>query len=157
MSDEPEIIPAESPVEDTPPEVVYTLWVRKNPSPSTLASRHLVPEGEPGPDGAEQMTEEEFANWLSTQSEPVALSEEIPQEVTNAQFRVALVLSGISLAAIDSALTSMSEPQRSVARSWWDYANNFKRSNSLIAALAPSFGLTPDRVDKLFILAAQQE
>lgn len=79
----------------------------------------------------------------------------VPEEVTNAQFRVALIESGIMPAQVDGAIAAIPDAKaKAIAVARWEYANHIRRSDPLIAALAPAFGLTSAAVDQLFFLAA---
>jgi hypothetical protein len=77
-----------------------------------------------------------------------------PQSVTPRQMRIALVLSGISLATIEGMIESLPEPQRSITRITWEYSIEFQRNNQLLVSMAPALGLTEVQVDDLFLLAS---
>lgn len=79
----------------------------------------------------------------------------VPDVVTNAQFRRALIRSNIMPSSVLAAIEAMpTGATREEARTQWEYANTIERGNPLIAQLAPAFGLTSAQVDSLFILAA---
>lgn len=73
--------------------------------------------------------------------------------VTPRQIRLALILSGIPLSVIDSAIDSLDEPQRSIARVSWEYSTEIDKNHPLIESMLPLVGLTPSQVDALFALA----
>ena len=78
-----------------------------------------------------------------------------PAEVTNAQFRLALIDSGIMPDSVLAAIRAIADPvARARSLALWEYANHIQRANPLIAQLAPAFNLTDAQVDDLFRLAA---
>lgn len=99
----------------------------------------LVPEGI-------EFTEVEYNQFFMQQ-------EQVPQIVTNAQFRLALIESGQSISAINAFINSKEEPLRDVLNSLWEYANHFERQNTQLIAMAELLGLTSEQLDDLFILA----
>lgn len=90
----------------------------------------------------------------------VNFSAPIPQvdttipDVTPRQIRQALILNGVSLAQIDTALNSLSEPTRSLAQVEWEYSISFQRNRPLVANVAAMLGWTPDQLDTLWRFAA---
>lgn len=78
----------------------------------------------------------------------------VVQAVTPRQMRIALVMSGISLDAIEAVIESLPEPTKTVTRVTWEYSVEFQRSNPLLNAMAPALGLTKTQVDSLFALAS---
>lgn len=77
------------------------------------------------------------------------------QLVSPRQMRIALVMSGISLDIVESAINSLPEPNRTVAKITWEYSIEFQRNNPLLVAVAPALGLTSKQVDDLFTLASK--
>lgn len=73
--------------------------------------------------------------------------------VSARQIRTALVLSGISISIIETALQSLPEPDKSVATIAWEYSNDFFRDNPLVNSLAPLLNLTEEDLDNLWTLA----
>lgn len=73
--------------------------------------------------------------------------------VSARQIRTALVLNGISISTIESALTSLPEPDKSIASIAWEYSNDFYRDNVLVNSLAPILNLTEEDLDNLWNLA----
>ena len=69
--------------------------------------------------------------------------------------RIALVMSGISLDIVESAINSLPEPNRTMAKITWEYSVEFQRNNPLLVAVAPALGLTSKQVDDLFTLASK--
>lgn len=90
--------------------------------------------------------------WVtfSPPPQPIA-SPPVPEQVTNAQFREALIDVGIMPDQVDAVIEQIQDPLvKAKAKSRWNYANHIERSNPLIAALAPAFGMTDGQVDNLF-------
>lgn len=79
----------------------------------------------------------------------------VPQiaDVTPRQIRQALILSGVLMADIDSALASLPEPTRSLAQTEWEYSVSFKRSRPLVDSVRQMLGWTNAQVDALWALA----
>ena len=78
---------------------------------------------------------------------------EVPQVVTPRQMRVALIMSGTSIASIEAMIDALEEPQRSIVKTTWEYSTEFKRDNEILNSMAGQLGLAQDDVDNLFILA----
>jgi len=77
-----------------------------------------------------------------------------PEVVSMAQARKALILSGISIASVDAAISSISDDQeRELTQTDWEYSTSVRRESPLIASLSPALSLTSEQVDDLFILA----
>lgn len=74
-------------------------------------------------------------------------------DVTPRQIRQALILSGVSLSTIDSAIDAMPEPTRSLARTEWEYSNAFERNRPLVKQVGIAMGWTDEQLDNLWILA----
>lgn len=73
--------------------------------------------------------------------------------VTPRQIRVALIMSGISIASIEAMIDALEEPQKSIVRATWEYSTIFERDNEILNQMAPLIGLSQSQVDDLFILA----
>lgn len=73
------------------------------------------------------------------------------QEITPRQVRLGLLSIGVSLAAIDAAIDSLDEPQRSVAQIDWKYAIAFKRDNPLVQTIGAMLGKTAAEIDQLWL------
>lgn len=81
-------------------------------------------------------------------------SELVPSEISNAQFRSALILSGIMPGIVLTTLLSIQdEVPRELAIAKWEYANFVERDHPLIATMAGKFGLSDTQVDELFRVA----
>jgi len=77
----------------------------------------------------------------------------IPQSVTPRQFRVALIMSNISMQSIEDMIAALPEPDQSIVRTTWEYSTVFERDNTILNNMAANMGLTQQEVDNLFILA----
>nr|WP_315467160.1 hypothetical protein [uncultured Undibacterium sp.] len=91
--------------------------------------------------------------WDGTVIVPAQLPIVVPVAVTMRQARLALLQAG-KLSAVNAAIASMSGIQGEAARIEWEFSNEVKRAQPLVAALAPVLGMTSDQLDQLFITAA---
>jgi hypothetical protein len=79
----------------------------------------------------------------------------VPQSVDNAQARMALIKSGISIATVDAAIQAIPDAvERELAYAQWEYRATVRRDSELLVSLAGAIGLTNEQVDDLFRLAA---
>ena len=96
-------------------------------------------------------------DWLAAGNTPEpadpAPPAPVPQSVTMRQARLALLGAG-KLAAVESAIDALPEPQKTAARIEWEYSNELHRNRELVQALAPALGLTSEQLDTLFITAS---
>lgn len=74
-------------------------------------------------------------------------------DVTPRQIKQALVLSGVSLEMIDSALATLPEPTKSLALIEWNESNMFVRSRPLVASVGQMLGWTSQQLDDLWLFA----
>lgn len=77
----------------------------------------------------------------------------VPAGVSMAQARHALLEAGL-LVAVNTAIDSMPEPQRSVAKIDWQFRATVERASTLVQHLGPAIGLDDAGLDALFIRAA---
>lgn len=77
----------------------------------------------------------------------------IPQVVTMRQARLALLSDGL-LANVETALASLSEPDKSAASIEWEYSQTVERQRPFVLTLGALLGLTSIELDDLFILAS---
>ena len=83
------------------------------------------------------------------------LTPPIPESVSARQIRLWLVQHGISLAQVDAAIDSITDPlQRDSVRVEWDYAPYVERTHPMLIPLAAALGLTAEQVDQAFIEAS---
>ena len=79
----------------------------------------------------------------------------IPQSVSMAQARKALVLGGVSMASVAAAIAAISDTtQRELAQIDWEYSTTVRRVSPLVESLGPSLGLTDAQIDALFVAAS---
>ena len=102
-----------------------------------------------------------FSFAIADGADPFALAQTadenaplVPRAVTMRQARLALLGAG-KLAAVDAAIDSMPEPNKSAARIEWEYSNEVQRHNGFVSALGPALGMTSAQIDQLFIAAAK--
>lgn len=89
---------------------------------------------------------------ISFVSEEIVEISYIP-DVTPRQIRQALILSGISMASIDEALASLSEPTKSLVMAEWEYSIAFQRSRPLVTQVGQMLGWTSEQLDNLWLFA----
>ncbi len=73
----------------------------------------------------------------------------VPQSISMAQTRVALRQAGL-LNAVEAAIASGDAATGDA----WEYSSELRRDSELVATLGTSLGLSPERIDALFIAAA---
>jgi len=73
--------------------------------------------------------------------------------VTPRQIRQALIYSGVSLDMIESALNSLPEPMKSLAKTEWEYSTLFDRRRQLVNQMGVMLGWTSEQLDQLWIFA----
>lgn len=77
----------------------------------------------------------------------------VPRIVTMRQARLALLEDG-KLAAVETAINALPEPQRSAARIEWDYSSEVHRDREFVQTLGAALGLEDAALDDLFTQAA---
>jgi hypothetical protein len=96
---------------------------------------------------------EEGQTLVIEDSEPT-LPDSIPQLVTMAQARKAMILSGVSIADVDAAIAGIADPtEKALAQTDWEYSTTVRRDSDLVISLAPALNLTTEQVDAMFVLA----
>ncbi|OPX57077.1 hypothetical protein SAMN02745127_02061 [Oceanospirillum multiglobuliferum] len=87
--------------------------------------------------------------------EPEFQPEPIPQKLSRAQARGALILAGL-IDHVQPALDAIEDPlQRALAQNDWDNRMEFERTHPQLLAIADALGLTDDQLDQLFIKGAK--
>jgi len=87
----------------------------------------------------------------STDTEPELPESKPTPPITARQLRLCLVLNGISLDLVESAIDSIEDKtEREVARIEWEYATVFERSHPLIEQIGTSLGLTTEQIDEMW-------
>jgi len=80
---------------------------------------------------------------------------EVPAQVTMAQARKALIMSGITIASVDAAIDAIADAtEREIAQTDWQYRDTVRRDSDLVTTLGTELGVTEQQQDDLFILAA---
>jgi hypothetical protein len=74
-------------------------------------------------------------------------------DVTPRQIRQALILSGITIEQVDTALDALPEPTRSLAKTEWEYSISFQRDRPLVASVGQMLGWTSQQLDDLWNFA----
>lgn len=111
-------------------------WDGESPFDVSPHSLRLVPEPEPAPEPEEPQG-------------PV-----IPSYVTPWQAREALRLAGL-LPSVNTHIEGLGENHQVYIA--WHYAERIARNSPLVASLAPTFNLTEQQLDDLFIVAGAQQ
>lgn len=101
--------------------------------------------------GAAELVEMSAAEIDSHINPPVVAP--VPSIVTMRQARLALLEAG-QLAAVETAINALPEPQRSAARIEWDYSSEVHRDRAFVQTLGAALGLDSDALDALFTQAA---
>lgn len=118
--------------------------------------------GDSAPEGYTERTADEYRAIVDAAGpvpvQPVGTpAPQVPAQVTNAQFRAALIDAGILPSQIDAAIAAIPDnTMRLKASEWWQYANYIERGSGYVASFAPGFNLSPAQVDALFISASTQ-
>ena len=84
---------------------------------------------------------------------PIGYQDPVPSQVTMAQARLALNAIG-KLTAVDTAIATLPEPQKTQATIKWDYSSYVSRTDPFTLELGAALGLSSDQIDQLFIAAA---
>jgi hypothetical protein len=100
----------------------------------------------------DSMSEQEIAEKLVSYAKAPAA--EVIADVTPRQIRQALILKGVSLAQIDTALNSLPEPTKSLALAEWEYSTAFQRHRPLVAQVGQMLGWSSNDLDSLWKFAA---
>lgn len=124
--------------------------------------------GENIPSDAVEITDEQHAALLQGQTDGQEIAGDgsgfpilvdrvqvavVPRIVTMRQARLALLADG-KLAAVETAINALPEPQRSAARIEWDYSSEVHRDRAFVQTLGAALGLDSDALDALFTQAA---
>lgn len=96
---------------------------------------------------SEQAIAEKLAEFSAPPAAPVILP------VTPRQLRLAIIMSGLSISQIDSAIALLSEPDRSIASTEWEYSLSFERNHPLVDEIGAILGKTSEEIDAVWLLA----
>jgi len=91
-------------------------------------------------------TEEDVEDAKNPPPAPVP----VPESLSQREFRLALIDTGISESQIVTQLEKLEEPARSKAKIDFDRAARIERSYPLVTQIASAFGLSDAEVDDLF-------
>lgn len=111
----------------------------------------------PAHDPATQRAVEGPPSWQGDRWVQVWAIEALPAPVavSRKQARMALVLSGIALSAVQLAIDAIEDDtQRALAQIAWDDAVEYRRDDSFLMLLSGMLGLNDEQLDGLFILAS---
>ncbi|KAB2673895.1 MAG: hypothetical protein DVB31_02950 [Verrucomicrobia bacterium] len=95
-------------------------------------------------------------NWIVTpkvDTQALPPPPTVPVEVPLWAFRAVLTVRGINT-QVDGLIASLPEPDRTVARTQWEFGNYIVRGHPLIAALGAQIGMTTADIDEVFRLAS---
>lgn len=118
------------------------------------------PQGWIQSEEAPQITGTQVAQWqngwavLDEYPQPPPAPVIIPAVVTMAQARKALILGGISIASVNTAIDGIVDAtERELAQTDWEYSATVRRDSALVTSLGPILDLTDEQIDDLFLLA----
>jgi hypothetical protein len=78
----------------------------------------------------------------------------VPPVVTMAQARKAMILSGVTISSVNTAIEAIAGTRsRELAQTDWEYSATVRRDSGLIASLGAGLNLASDDIDAMFILA----
>ena len=96
----------------------------------------------------------EFIEFEGTPEEIAEANKQVvPESISQMKFRKQLILSGISIASIDSLIQSLPQPNRDLIYTMWEYAVVFDRSNPELNAMSQMLQITSEQLDDIFINA----
>lgn len=122
--------------------------VLKNPAPNTRASVWASLDNVPAGVQTEEMTEEQFAVWLSAQ--PPISDQPSPVPTNLPAWRIRVVLKNRNLLnTVKQAIATLPKAQRDVAEEQL-VDSKFERDHPLIGQLGAALGLTSKDLDDIF-------
>lgn len=78
----------------------------------------------------------------------------VPESISQMKLRKQLILSGISISAIDALIQQLPQPNRDLIQTMWEYAVVFDRTNPELNEMAEMLGITQEQLDDIFINAS---
>jgi hypothetical protein len=94
----------------------------------------------------------DISTGISKEAEYTPAPPPIPQSVTMAQARLALLEAGL-LDQVGTTIAAMPAQDRKRAEIEWEYRDIVRRDSHLVLALGPALGLSDTDIDSLFIHA----
>lgn len=85
----------------------------------------------------------------------VVLNTNVILPISARQLRLQIILQGLSLEDIDSAINQLPEPSRSLAAIEWEYATIYERNHELVPTIGALLGLDEAALDALWIAGSQ--
>lgn len=80
-----------------------------------------------------------------------ANKELVPATISQMKLRKQLILSGISISAIDNMIAQLPQPQKDLVYTMWEYAVLFDRNDETLNAMASMLNITQEQLDNIFI------
>lgn len=142
------------------------IWSAENPytvdgQPGVLPSNiiGLVDEVDPYPTGLLPYQTVSQTQEIDTINKKIyrrwSIEQNVPDEIPLWAFRSVLTLTGISQESVGALISSLPEPQKTIATIQWEYGNYIVRNHPLISTMGSALGLTSEQIDSVFISAAQ--
>lgn len=129
--------------------------VQKHPHPLTPANTWPTLAAVPAGLETEEMTQAEYDAWLAEQPPTPEPPPPVPEEVTQRQFRLALIDFGIDPDALTADFGKISDKKtRQKALAELEFAGHIRRDHPLVAQFAAARGMTSAQVDALFRAAS---
>lgn len=99
----------------------------------------------------EDLIAEVEATYVPPEPDPV----KVPQQITRAQGKAALIMQGYWHAVLDSVASIQDPTQRALANVALHDTSTWERSSPFLNAAAAGFGMTSEQLDALFIQASE--
>lgn len=129
--------------------------VQKHPSANSIANTWPNLAAVPAGVITEEMTAAELAAWLASQPPITEPPPPVPDEVTQRQFRLALIEADIDPDALTADFGKIADKKtRQKALAELEFAGHIRRDHPLVAQFATARGMTSAQVDALFRAAA---
>lgn len=94
---------------------------------------------------------ENHGNYISFSEEINDFEKIVPESISQMKLRKQLILSGISIASIDSLIQQLPQPDRELIYTMWEYAVFFDRSNPELNSIAEMLNISQEQLDEIFI------
>lgn len=80
-----------------------------------------------------------------------ASKEKVPPSISQMKLRKQLILSGISIKAIDDMISKLPQPSRDLIYTMWEYAVVFDRGDTTLNSMAQMLNISNEQLDAIFI------